>query len=154
MGGGEVVHARSIEGPLVITIGETLAAGQRPIENVSDPYVLTVREDVPGGEVEPNDVEADASPLAPTEELRGHLDSRADVDLLRWTGEPGTYHVVVRADGLPVVWRLADGKPRTPGAATVELHRGELVRLERADRAGASAGSGGRDAPWSVVVTR
>jgi hypothetical protein len=59
----------------------------------------------------------------------------------------------VRADGLPLTWRVADGKPRTPGAASVELHKGDMIRLERADRA--DKGSlPGRDVMWSIVVTK
>jgi len=97
--------------------------------------------------------DADANPLVLSEELRGYLDTRLDVDLLRWTGETASYNIVVRADGLPLVWRLPDGKPRTPGAATVELHRGDLIRIERTDRGGKGA-LAGRDAQWSVVVTK
>ena len=31
----------------------------------------------------------------------------------------------------PLAWRVDDGKPRTPGQATLELKRGALLRLER-----------------------
>ncbi|HET7506136.1 MAG TPA: serine/threonine-protein kinase [Kofleriaceae bacterium] len=153
-GGGEVLHRRAVDGPVVITIGEMLGADQKfPVENVSDPYTLTVSEEASPGEVEPNNLEADANPLILTEELRGTLDTRLDVDLLRWTGEAGSYHIVVRGDGVPLVWRLPDGKARTPGAAEIELHKGDLIRLERTDRSG-SGPLAGRDGLWSVVVTR
>jgi hypothetical protein len=76
-----------------------------------------------------------------------------DLDLLRWTGDVGTYHIVVRAEGVPLVWRLPDGKARTPGAATIELGHGDLIRLERTDRSGKGE-LAGRDAQWSVVVTK
>jgi serine/threonine-protein kinase len=154
VGAGEVLHRREIDGPLVITVGETLGADQRlPTENVSDPYTLTVTEETLGGEAEPNNLEADANPLVLTEELRGYLDTRLDFDLLRWTGDSGTFNIVVRADGLPMVWRLPDGRARTPGAATIELHRGDVIKLERTDRGGKGP-LAGRDAPWSVVVTK
>jgi hypothetical protein len=153
VGGGEVLHRRQVDGPIAITVGETLARDQLPIENVSDPYTLTVTEEPLAGEVEPNNMDADATPLVLTEELRGYLDTRSDVDLLRWTGEADTFHVVVRADGVPLVWRLADGKARTPGAAAIELHKGDLIRLERSDRGGTGP-LAGRDVPWSVVVTK
>ncbi|HEU4729345.1 MAG TPA: serine/threonine-protein kinase [Kofleriaceae bacterium] len=153
-GGGEVLHRRAVDGPLVITIGEMLGKDQKfPIENVSDPYTLTVTEESSPGEVEPNNLDADANPLVPNEELRGTLDTRLDIDLLRWTGEAGSYHIVVRGDGVPLVWRLPDGKARTPGAALIELRKGDLIRLERTDRGG-SGPLAGRDDPWSVVVTR
>jgi eukaryotic-like serine/threonine-protein kinase len=153
VGGGEVLHRRQVDGPIAITVGETLARDQLPIENVSDPYTLTVTEEPLAGEAEPNNMDADATPLVLTEELRGYLDTRLDVDLLRWTGEAGHYNVVVRADGVPLVWRLADGKARTPGAAAIELRKGDLIRLERSDRGGTGP-LVGRDRPWSVVVTK
>ncbi len=165
VGAGEALHRRRIDGPLVITVTEAMtgamtgamkdAAGKDalPVENVSDPYTLTVTEEAPGaGETEPNNGEADANPLVLTEEMRGYLDTRDDVDLLRWTGEPGSYRIVVRSDGGSLVWRLPDGQARTPGAATVELHRGDVIRLERTDRGG--KGAPGGDHRWSVVVTR
>jgi serine/threonine-protein kinase len=154
VGSGEVMHRRQIDGPIVITVGETLAKDQKfPIENVSDAYTLTVSEDTLTGEAEPNNMEADATPLAPGDELHGYLDTRLDVDLLRWTGDTGSYNIVVRSDGVPLVWRLADGKARTPGAATIELHKGDVIRLERTDRTGTGP-LVGRDGQWSVIVTK
>jgi serine/threonine-protein kinase len=155
LGDGEVLHRRSIDGPLVITIDQTIAKDQKlPIENVSDPYTLTVVEEDPGaGETEPNGTDADANPLELTRELRGFLDTRLDVDELRWAGPDGTFNVVVRADGLPLAWRIGEGNPRTPGAATVELHKGDVIRIERTDRT-AKGSLPGRDAQWSIAVTR
>jgi len=154
VGEPEVVHRRAIDGPLVITISETMTSDQKlPVENVSDPYTLTVTEEpAAGGEIEPNGTDADANPLEPGQTLRGYLDSRADVDELRWTGGDGTYNVVVRADGLPLAWRIGDGNMRTPGAASVPLHRGEIIRLERTDRDGHGP-LPGREVQWSIVVT-
>ncbi|HEX8111960.1 MAG TPA: hypothetical protein VF516_29715, partial [Kofleriaceae bacterium] len=154
---GEVLHRRRVDGPLVITvtgaIKDAVGKDPLPVENVSDPYTLTVTEEAPGaGETEPNNGEADANPLVLTEEMRGYLDTRDDVDLLRWTGESGSYRIVVRSDGRSLVWRLPDGQARTPGATTVELHRGDVIRLERTDRGG--KGAPGGDHRWSVVVTR
>jgi serine/threonine-protein kinase len=154
IGGGEVLHRRAVDGPIVITVSEVMAKDQRfPIENVSDRYTLTVSEEPLAGETEPNNIDADANPLALGRELRGYLDTRLDVDLVRWTGESGSYSVVVRGDGVPLVWRLPDGKARTPGLATVELHLGDLIRLERTDRGGTGS-LAGRDGQWSVVVSK
>ncbi len=156
VGGDEVLHRRAIDGPLVVTIDE-VTGGKSPVENVSDPYTLTVTEDDPAGEVEPNGTDADANPLEPTRELRGYLDTRNDVDVLRWTGADGTFTVIVRPDlgtpALPMVWKLEDGQARTPGAASVQLHKGELIRLERTDQGGSGA-LVARDTQWSVVVTK
>ncbi len=151
VGEGEVLHRRSIVGPLVVTVGQTVPKGQLPVENVSDAYTLTVTEEKLVGETEPNANDADANRLEPTQELRGYLDARDDVDQLRWTGPDGNYLVVVRADGLPLSWRLPDGKLRTPGSARVALKRGDLIRLERTDRDG-SGTLYGRDTMWSIVV--
>nr|MBA3818334.1 hypothetical protein [Deltaproteobacteria bacterium] len=158
LGQTEVVHRRVIVGPLLVTVGQVLGQEQRlPTENVSDPYTLEVAEEVmDAGETEPNGIAADANPLRPTYELRGYLDSRSDVDLLRWAGPSGAHIVVVRADGVPLQWRTSDGKARTPGEARLELQQGELIRIERTDR---DAGEpkqdlAGRDAPWSIVVVR
>jgi serine/threonine-protein kinase len=155
VGEGESLHRRAVDGPIILTVGQTLAKDAKlPIENVSDPYTLTVTEENPSkGEVEPNGTEVDANPLALTDELRGYLDVRNDVDLIKWTGEAGTYTITVRADGLPLVWQTSDGKRRTPGVATVALAKGELLRIERTD-AKETGPLKGRDAMWSIFVTR
>ena len=155
LGEPEVLHRRSTDGALLVTVGETLAKGQGfPVENVSDAYTLAVTEDdADAGEVEPNNTDADATPLALAHPLLGFLDYRRDVDVLHWTGEDGTYTVEVRADGLPLQWRAPDGKVRTPGGAQLALRRGEAIRLERTD----ASGTGklvGRDAAWSIKVTK
>ena len=149
-----MLHRRQVDGPVVITVGEAIAKGALPIENVSDPYTLTVTEETLTGETEPNNLEADANPLVPTEELRGYLDTRDDVDLLRWAGDTGSYHIVVRGDGTPLVWRLPDGKTRTPGAAEIDLHKGDVIRLERTDRGAGKGAPVSHEGAWSVVVTR
>ncbi len=154
VGDSELLHRRLVEGPVMVTVAQTMARDQRfPVENVSDAYTITITEEPLAGEVEPNSIEADANPLVLTQEVRGYLDTRQDVDLLRWTGEDGMYNVVVRSDGLPVVWRVADGKLRSPGAATVQLRKGDMVRLERGDRA-SKGPLPARDVLWSIVVTK
>ena len=149
-GAGEVLHRRLVDGTVLISVGQKLAAGQkRPTENVSDAYELKVIEErMDAGELEPNNMVADATPLVPTYELTGYLDNANDIDLLRWTGESGTYIIVVRADGLPVQWKLADGKARTPGEATVKLEKGEILRIER----NPAQPLKNRDAAWTIVV--
>jgi len=154
LGEGEMLHRRSIDGSLVISIDQTLLPGSKlPVENVSDAYTVTVvQEDPSGGEVEPNGTDADANPLELTKELRGYLDTRNDVDMLRWTGPDGTFNAVVRADGIPLEWRIDDGPPRTPGAARIELKRGDLIRIDRTDK-GQKGALPGRDQPWSIAIT-
>jgi hypothetical protein len=152
IGEGEVLHRRAIDGPLVITVGETVAKDARPVENVSDPYTLSVTEETEAGEREPNNHEPDANPLDLTHELRGYLDTRGDVDFLRWNGADGTYNIIVRADGLPLAWHTGDGKLRTPGSAQLHLAKDELITLERTDKTGKGP-LPARDTAWSVVVT-
>jgi len=154
LGEGEMLHRRSIDGSLVISIDQTLLPGTKlPVENVSDAYTVTVvQEDPAAGEVEPNGTDADANPLELTKELRGYLDTRGDVDVLRWTGADGTFNAVVRADGIPLEWRIGDGPPRTPGAARIQLKHGDLIRIERTDK-GQKGALPGRDQPWSIAIT-
>ena len=154
LGEGEMLHRRSIDGSLVISIDQTLLPGTKlPVENVSDAYTVTVvQEDPAAGEVEPNGTDADANPLELTKELRGYLDTRGDVDVLRWTGADGMFNAVVRADGIPLEWRIDDGPPRTPGAARIQLKHGDLIRIERTDK-GQKGALPGRDQPWSISIT-
>ena len=154
LGEGEMLHRRSIDGSLVISIDQTLLPGSKlPVENVSDAYTVTVvQEDPAAGEVEPNGTDADANPLELTKELRGYLDTRGDVDVLRWTGPDGMFNAVVRADGIPLEWRIDDGPPRTPGAARIQLKHGDLIRIERTDK-GQKGALPGRDQPWSIAIT-
>jgi serine/threonine-protein kinase len=162
LGEGEALHRRAVDGALYVEVGQAGDGAALPIENVSDPYTLTVTaapDDAgeasgPAWETEPNNTAADATGLVAGRELRGFLDARADVDLLRFDGVDGTYGVVVRADGLPLVWRTADDKPRSPGAADVVLHHGDLLRLERRERDAARGPLVGREATWSVMVNR
>ena len=135
----------------MVTVGETLRKGEIPVENVSDPYTVTVTEETLAGEIEPNMMDADANPLELTQEMRGYLDARDDVDQLRWMSNDGTYRVIVRADGVPLAWKTSDGKARTPGSAQLTLKRGELIRLERTDRT-ATGPLTARDTQWSIVV--
>ncbi len=154
LGEPEMLHRRAVDGPIDISIDQTMTQGKLPVENVSDEYTVTVIEEDPqAGEIEPNGTDADANSLELTKDLRGYLDTRADVDMLRWLGPDGTYNVVVRADGIPLEWRIGDTKPRTPGAAQVALKHGDLIRIERTDKALKGA-LPGRDQPWSITVTK
>ena len=154
IGEPEMLFRRAVDGPIVVTVSQTMAKDQKhPTENVSDAYTLVVTEEKGTGELEPNGIDADANALEPTRELTGYLDTRADVDVLRWTGVDGAYNVVVRADKLPLVWNAGDGKQRTPGATRINLKRGQMIRLERTDRA-VKGTLPARDVMWSIVVTK
>jgi serine/threonine-protein kinase len=151
IGEGEVIHRRAVDGPVLVTIGQTLAPGAKlPVENVSDPYTVVVTEETAaGGEAEPNGIEADANPLVLSEQLKGYLDTRDDVDLLRWTGAKGTYNVTVHADGMQVIWEASSRVQRTAGLATIELDKGEILKIQRAPKSAPTKPG----AIWLVVVT-
>jgi serine/threonine protein kinase len=153
VGEPETLHRRLVDGSLVVTVSETMH-DKLPVENVSDPYTLTVTvEDPSAGEIEPDDIPGDATPLVDGKQLIGYLDTRDDVDMLRWDGDDGAVSIIVRADGVPLEWRAPDGKRRTAGQATVDLHKGDLIVLDRTDAHGTGPVAG-RDQPWTVVATR
>ncbi len=158
VGNGEAFHRRRIRGPVIVEVDEVLRADQEwAVENVSDPYTLTVAtDDKPGWEIEPDGSPTDAVPLGIGQPMRGWLDSRADVDMLHWTGAPGRYVVEVAAEAaLPFSWRVGDSAGGL-GAGKVELalKPGDLIRLARAD---ADRPDGkqlpGEEDPWTVTVT-
>jgi serine/threonine-protein kinase len=157
VGGGEVLLRWKVDGPLVVHVGEALAPGALPVENVSDPYTLTVTaEEVSAGwETEPNGNAPDATPLPPGSAVRGWLEARGELDLLRWEGDTGPVLVEVTADAaLPLRWRGPDGVSREPGAATVTLEHGAILRLERTDRGVPhDRPLPGLDSPWTVTAT-
>jgi serine/threonine-protein kinase len=150
VGDGEAMHRRSIDGPVTITIGQNVAKGALPVENVSDAYTLRVTEEpVKGGEIEPNGIEADANAIAAGEALRGHLDHGADVDLLRFSGTDGTYRVTLTTNDPTTIWQTGDGMQRTPGAASIALERGEIVKIRRGPK-----GTPKRGATWAFEIKR
>ncbi|HRC56476.1 MAG TPA: serine/threonine-protein kinase [Kofleriaceae bacterium] len=156
VGEGEQVFRRMSEGSMLVAIESRRSDGQTvPTENVSDDYRLRVTLEAPdaGWEAEPNASAADANPLTPRQTLRGRLDSRGDVDVLRWSGPEGMALVEVQADGLPLAWQTPDGQVRAPGAVQVKLRNGDHVRLFRTDQAGRKGDVPGRTSPWSVTVT-
>src|SRR5207237_6477093 len=72
VGEGESLHRRSLDGPVVVAVGQTIGKDQKlPVENVSDPYTIMVAEErADSGETEPNGMDADATALVPAHELR------------------------------------------------------------------------------------
>jgi serine/threonine-protein kinase len=154
---GEYLFRRAVEGPVFVVVDSQLGDGQTlPTENVSDAYSLTVRREAQdaGWEQEPNATPTEGSALAPGRELRGRMEARADVDVLRWTGEDGTVAVEVRTEGIPLSWIAPDGTVRPPGAAVpLRLRKGDSLRLLRTDAGQRKGGLAGRTATWSVTAT-
>jgi hypothetical protein len=156
VGEGEYLFRRAVEGPVFVVVDSQHGEGQAvPTENVSDEYRLVVRGEAAeaGWENEPNATPAEASELAPGLELRGRMESRGDVDVLRWTGETATVRLEVRGEGLPLSWLAPDGTARQAGAAEVRLRKGDVIRLLRSDSAQPKGDVTGRTAVWSVTAT-
>ena len=85
--------------------------------------------------------------------MRGHLEARADVDALRWTGPAGPVVVEVTAPApLPLSWRGPDGRDRGPGRAALTLATGDVLTLRRADRDAAKGPLPGVDVAWAVTI--
>jgi eukaryotic-like serine/threonine-protein kinase len=158
LGGGETLHRWRVDGPLLVEIAETMRPGQLyPTENVSDAYTLNVAVDGDdaGWESEPNGNAPDATPLPPGSAMRGWLEGRGDLDLLRWDGESGKVTIEVGGDAaLPLQWRGPDGAVRERGTTTLQLDKGAVLRLERKDRdLPHERALPGTDAPWTVTAT-
>jgi eukaryotic-like serine/threonine-protein kinase len=156
VGEGEHLFRRAVEGPVFVAIESLLSDGQAvPTENVSDDYTLTIRRVPinPAWEIEPNASQADATDLAPGVELRGHLESRGDVDVLRWTGADATVSVDVRSDGIPLGWQTQDGQRWSSGVTRLHLKNGDLLRLFRLDQSARKGGLIGLTGTWSVTAT-
>jgi eukaryotic-like serine/threonine-protein kinase len=157
VGEGEHLFRRAMEGPVFVAVESQLADGQTvPTENVSDEYTLVVRRDAADAswESEPNASQADANDVLPARELRGYLEARGDVDVLRWAGEDGNVTIDVRGDGVPLVWQTQDGQARQPGVARVHLKKGDLLRLSRSDQSTPRKGGlPGLTATWSLIAT-
>ncbi|MEZ4368418.1 MAG: serine/threonine-protein kinase [Kofleriaceae bacterium] len=154
VGDRERLRRRWVEGPLLVEVAQVATTGGAlPVENVSDPYVLVVQEetDEPGWESEPNGGGADATPIAAGGTVRGYLDARSDVDVLRWTGPAGKVAVELEPGPIPMTWTLADGVVRTAGA-TVTLAEGALISLERSDRDDGPGPLPGVDAAYAITL--
>ncbi|MEZ4404758.1 MAG: serine/threonine-protein kinase [Kofleriaceae bacterium] len=154
VGGAERLSARAIDGAVTIEVAQVMTTAL-PVENVSDPYQLEVSAvtDDASWEREPNGDRSDALAVAPSRPVRGRLDSRADVDALRWTGPAGRVVVEVTAPTeLPLSWRSPDGVDHPPGRAQLTLAADDVLTLRRTDRDAAKGPLPGADAAWAVTI--
>jgi hypothetical protein len=137
VGAGEWVRRVRVQGGLHILVTQSAGPGM-PVENVSDPYTLTVLlEPVsPDLETEPNESPSDAVALHPGTPVSGYLDRRGDVDSYRVAGPGGRYQLRIEgAAEVPLTWQVEDGALSTERQATLELATGQIIRLARSDRA-------------------
>ena len=102
---------------------------------MSDTYSLTVvlERGEPAVESEPNDTATDASTLT-AEPMGGWLDRRDDVDVYRFTGERGRYHVMVSGAAQVPIW-LRHGADQLSGHDhQLDLAPGDVISIGRSDR--------------------
>ena len=138
-GVGQPEHLRGhrVRSPVYLVVSESRPAASRglPTENVSDSYALTatLTRGQPEIESEPNDTEIDAAPLAGAP-MAGWLDRRDDVDVYRFSGGAGRYHVALTgADRVPV-W-VRRGGDQLGREARIQLAPGDIISVGRGDRA-------------------
>jgi serine/threonine-protein kinase len=137
MGAGEWVRWVRVRDGLRVLVTQSMGSGQ-PIENVSDPYTLSVLLEPasPDREIEPNDNPSDAVTLHPGKPVSGYLDRRGDVDSYRFEGPGGRYRLSIEGAGeVSLTWQVEDGTPSVERQATIELAPGQIIRLARSDRA-------------------
>ena len=154
LGGDERLFARAIDDAVTIEVGQAMT-GPLPVENVSDRYRLAVTSAPrdPAWEREPDASATDAVAIGPGLTVRGHLEARADVDALRWTGPAGAVTIEVAAPPeLPLTWRGPDGVDRPAGRATLTLGADAVLTLRRRDRDAGKGPLAGADAPWAVTI--
>jgi serine/threonine-protein kinase len=169
-GGGEWIQPTSI-GPAeaFLSVRSVWIQGEKAGSAPSDPYTLTVTWGAPqtGWELEPNDWEAAATPVAPGTSMRGYLGDEDDKDwfvvtpatdgMLRvHVTAPDGVDIVLMHDGGPkrptnkggpgddeeVVFEVQAGKPTTIGVER-KLGRGNLK----------DANLGGFDSPYELKAT-
>jgi serine/threonine-protein kinase len=169
-GGGEWIQPTSI-GPAeaFLSVRAVWIQGEKAGEAPSDPYTLTVTWGAPqtGWELEPNDWEAAATPVAPGTSMRGYLGDEDDKDWFVVTpATDGVLRVHVTApDGVDIVL-LHDGAPKRPTnkggpgddeEATLEVEAGKptTIGVERKLPRGnlKDANLGGFDSPYELSAT-
>ncbi|RMH36808.1 MAG: serine/threonine protein kinase [Deltaproteobacteria bacterium] len=152
VGGDEWLRNYRVTEPVILVVTQAHVTGL-PTENVSDTYTLTasLTDATPGTEVEPNDMDSNAVPIA-IGATTGYVDRAGDVDAYRFTGPTGRYRVTVSgAGGLPLALRIGADRART-GSAVLELAAGTIVRVEPARPRTAALPSAALDAPYTLEL--
>jgi hypothetical protein len=119
-----------------VAVMESKYVTDGPTENPTDEYRIRVAFEprADGEEVEPNDVDTDATPLPPEQPVRGWLGRHRDVDRFRFGGNAGKWEIeLLGAEGVPLAIRVGDGEPRAERKLQVNLIRGVVIVVERRD---------------------
>jgi eukaryotic-like serine/threonine-protein kinase len=129
-----------------------------PTQNPLDEYQLEVTFERPSEdeELEPNDVDSDATPIEAGHELKGWLGRWRDVDRYRWSGAPGEYEVTIAgAEGVPLALRLGEGDAEAARTMKVSLEQGSIIGVERTDpdvAAGQRPEASGVETAYTIVI--
>ena len=153
----EWIRGFRISRPIYVLVTQALPQSTMlPTENVSDEYILTVSyaSASPAREAEPNDSTSDATALPAGAPVAAFLDRRRDVDMFRFTGEPGKYELRIAGGvDLPLRWRIGEGKPSRSRSQVVNLARGDVLLVERRDATLAPGTTPpGRDSEYRISV--
>lgn len=136
VGGGEVLPNLGVfPGVLYVAVMESKEA-EVPTENITDEYQLVVELSAPAPdeELEPNDLDSDATPIAAGRPVHGFLSRHRDVDRYRFAGPAGRYEIrVTGAEAAPVQLRLGDGAATADRTLVAELAPGTVIGVERDD---------------------
>ncbi len=157
-GDGEVIpNLGVVDDTLYLAVMESKFVDE-PTQNPLDEYQLEVAFARPAEdeELEPNDVDSDATPIAAGRATRGWLGRWRDVDRYRWSGPAGSFEVTVAgAEGIAVALRVGEGEASEARTIKVALEPGSIVGLERLDP---DAGAGQRpradavDVPYTITI--
>jgi eukaryotic-like serine/threonine-protein kinase len=154
--GGEAIVRRKVTGTAYIVVEQVRDPNSvHPTENVSDEYQLLVSTDqeIENMETEPNATAVDANAIRLNIAVNGTLERRNDLDTLRWAGADGEFNLeLVQAAGGSARWRVGEGAWQRPGLVTTALKTGELIQLEREDKAAPEPNLAASTAPWTFTV--
>ncbi|MBI4508052.1 MAG: protein kinase [Deltaproteobacteria bacterium] len=146
------------EGDIYLAVLESkrALAARGPTENVTDEYELSVElaAPAPGEELEPNDLDSDATPIGAGIQVVGYLGRFRDVDRYRFQGNQGNYSIeVTGADSASIGIRLDRGALVAGRKRDATLENGVIVGVERDDPEFAESRSlPAIDQPYTIII--
>jgi eukaryotic-like serine/threonine-protein kinase len=160
LGENEIVPNLGITSdPVYLEVVESREGAPHPAtENLSDEYVLQASLSAPVAdeELEPNDDESQANPLAAGKPMHGTLARTGDVDNFRFTGAEGRYEVAVEGAASAKVALHVGATVLKGRRGKVTLKPGTIVAVERVDEPVAGVGRNvlhGVDERYTLTVT-
>jgi serine/threonine-protein kinase len=141
-----------------VAVMESKYVTDGPTENPTDRYRIqvTFQARADDEEHEPNDVDTDATTLAPERAMRGWPGRHHDADRYRFTGAAGRWEIeLAGAEGVPLAIRAGEAEPTSERRLQVDLAPGAVIVVERRDpqeQAGVRPTVAGVDAAYTLVV--